>query len=195
LHCFQVSFAGCDVQWCVTSLAHSVDVSAELSDQASHYFQVAQLSCDTQGREVSPICLINVSAKLLDQASNRTNHAIIHCCAQRFRAAHTDTSLGPSPQLVDIAPCARLQDHHLSHLRPRGSARASTAAAAAAFSACGRIGDGGARWVRRPEVSQHVVEVIVGFRSRRVALLALALALISIVAPPFLVLLWHSERR
>jgi hypothetical protein len=155
---------------------------------------------------------VDVGTKLLNQTSNRINFIVENCVAQRFRAAHKDTSLGPTPQLGDIAPDTRLDDHRFSHgcsmSRSRGSTVAAAAAAAAGAAAaaavaavgaagasgCGRVSDSGAGWVRLMELSQHGIEVIIGFIAHHFALLALALALISIVDSSLLVLLRHSEQ-
>jgi hypothetical protein len=57
------------MEWYTTFLAHSVDVSAEISDQ------VTRLSSVEQGRKSVLISLVEVSSKVLDQASNYINVA------------------------------------------------------------------------------------------------------------------------
>jgi hypothetical protein len=69
------------VQGCSTIFAHSVDVSAEIGDQASYHFQVTHRSSDVQGREAILIGLIDVSSKLIYQAPDNVSLIIADCVA------------------------------------------------------------------------------------------------------------------
>jgi hypothetical protein len=93
----------------------------------------------------------------------------------------------------------------LGYFHPRGSVRVSIAVAAAAATAaaaasavaaggCCRSSASKAGWVRRSEISQHVVEVIIGFIAHHVSFLVLALAVTFIILSTLLVLLRHSEQ-